>query len=302
MVSTLWVFILVIDFITLVSGIVLNLGIVIVHIKNWTQHVMAGGCDKVVLAMASVNALLQVLLIYGGLLFSQALLLLLDIPLSPFIFTFFTLIDLCFWNTSWLSICYCLKLVNYSQQMLLWMKSRLSSAVNVLLLGSTLGSFLVNLPLLWTTTQINRHFNGNSTVIDYRFDFHLSFILVKIIFGTCLPFLLTFLCILLSVKSLLRHIWKIQKNSSDMKYSHLQGHFCAIRTMILLLFLDLLFCVAVMGMRLLYLDIGNSLGTINWIIILLHPSLQSVILINGNPKLQKHFFCQTQKPSGPSSA
>ncbi|KAM4024033.1 taste receptor type 2 member 4-like [Anomaloglossus baeobatrachus] len=301
MISPLWVFVLIIDFITLVSGIMLNVAIIIIYMKNWRRQLMSGGVDKIVLTMALTNALLQVLLGYGGLLFSQVFLLL-DVTLPLFLFTFFSFVDLCFWNTSFLSICYCLKLVNFSQKVLLWMKSRFSSAVNVLLLGSTLGSFLINSPLLWKTTWMNLNNNGNWTVGDSRLDFPLSFLLVKIIFGNFLPFLFTFLCILLSVKSLLRHIWKIQKNSSDMKYSHLQGHFGAIRTMILLLVLDLMFCVVFVEVRILSLNIGDFLGTISWIIILLYPSLQSVILITGNPKLQEHLYCQRKRSSGPSNA
>ncbi|KAM4024034.1 taste receptor type 2 member 40-like [Anomaloglossus baeobatrachus] len=252
--------------------------------------------------MASINALLQIIVTYGAFLFySQIFLLILDVTLPPFLFTFLFFIDLCFWNTSWLSICYCLKLVNFSQKVLLWMKSRLSSAVNVLLLGSTLGSFLINLPFLWTATRMNIINNGNWTVGDYRIDMPFLLILVKIIFGNCLPFLVTFLCILLSVKSLLRHIWKIQKNSSDIKYSQLQGHIGAIRTMILLLVLDLMLCVIVAGVMLFSLQIGAVLGTMSWIVIMLYPSLQSVTLITGNPKLQKHVSCQRQKSAGPSN-
>ncbi|KAG8550190.1 hypothetical protein GDO81_027797 [Engystomops pustulosus] len=284
---SLWI-ILAVVLITLVSGVLLNVTMVVVHAKNRRQRLRTGGYDKIVLTITSANALFQILVTYGGiLLYSGVFLLLPDIALSSFFFMFLSFSDLCFWNTSWLSICYCLKLVNFSHQVLLWIKSRFSSALSMLLLETILGSFLTNLPFLWATIKMPLDNAGNSSVHSYDFGLSFSFIAVKVILGSFMPFLLTLLCILLSVKSLLRHIWRIQKNSSDMKSSQLEGHIRAVRTMSLLLVLDLISCAIVMATMLFSLNVGVVLGNLAWIMTLLFPSLQSVILITGNPKLMK---------------
>ncbi|XP_069841100.1 taste receptor type 2 member 40-like [Dendropsophus ebraccatus] len=298
MISPFIVFILVLHLIALCSGVTLNVAIVNVHIRSWRQHLLAGGCDKIVVAMASANVLLQVLLTCGGtLFFSQLFLVLPHSALSSFFFTFVSFVDLCFWNSSWLSTYYCLKLVNLSQKLLLWIKSRFSSAVTPLILGSAVGSFLINLPSLWTTIEMSVDNIGNTSVSDYRLDMALSSIAVIITLGSGLPFLITLFCILLSVKSLLTHVWKLQKNSSEIRYSRLQGHIRAVRTMILLLFLDLMFCTVVMGVVLQSLNVGPVLGILTWMYMLLYPSFQSMIIITGNPKLLKDVFGKRQNSS-----
>ncbi|KAG8550194.1 hypothetical protein GDO81_027800, partial [Engystomops pustulosus] len=286
MMSPSWVFILVVVAITFISGIFWNVTVVTFYINNWGQTLRSGGCDKIVLATAAATALLQVMVTFGGILFySQLFLLLPNAALAPFLFVFQCFIDLCCWKTSWLSVCYCLKLVNFSHQILLWIKSRFPSALTSLLLGSTLGSVLINLPFLWATIHMPLN-NSSSSSAGIGMD--LSFKVVKVTLGTSVPFLLSLFCILLSVRSLLRHVWRIQKNGS--KYSQLAGHVRAVRTMVLRLVLDLTFCIVVMGILLFSFSIGLILGSLSWIFIMLYPSLQALILITGSLKLMKHLF------------
>ncbi|XP_072273007.1 taste receptor type 2 member 41-like [Pyxicephalus adspersus] len=52
------------------------------------------------------------------------------------------------WNTAWLCIYYCVRLVNFSHPYLLKMKATLLSSVPQLIVGSVLGSVAINLPFI----------------------------------------------------------------------------------------------------------------------------------------------------------
>ncbi|XP_018425665.1 PREDICTED: taste receptor type 2 member 41-like [Nanorana parkeri] len=243
MISSVSIFVLTVVVITWILGTFFNSLILSAYIRDCRQSLNLGDYDKIVFLMASVKVLLQCLITYGGILFYGELYRLLsNETFLPFFVILLSSVDMCFWNTCWLSVFYCLKLVNISHQAFQWLKSSFSSALPLLILGSVVGNTAINLPFFWTTEiHFLQNVTGNSSINTYSFNMDFSFAACNVMLTCCLPFLITFLCIIFCITSLLRHVRRICKNEPKVQYSRIQAHIQASRTMVLRLFLDLIF-------------------------------------------------------------
>nr|DBA18940.1 TPA: hypothetical protein GDO54_014831 [Pyxicephalus adspersus] len=134
------------------------------------------------------------------------------------------LISSIYWLTSWLSAFYCISIANYTHQCFVWLTKRLSAFLPHLLLMSIGGSLIISIPAFWVIILDSgeRTFE-NSTLRD---DQNLIF---YIFLGCCLPLAVTFLSIILTICSLLRHIWNMRHNNVDFDRSKLQIHSNAIK-------------------------------------------------------------------------
>ncbi|XP_075036937.1 taste receptor type 2 member 119-like [Mixophyes fleayi] len=225
-------------------GLIINSSILTVYIRLWRKTTSPGVSDKIMFTMALTSVLLQCsMLINYYLAFSQTQR---DIG-TYLLFALYGLnvaFSMSFWNTTWLSICYCVKLVNVSHRIFLWVKMWFSSFVNKLLIGSAIFT-----PYLFT---------------------------------------LTFICIGLSVRSLIQHIWKIRQNVSQVNSSpQIQALVRAAVTMTLRVMLDLSFLIIIIYASVMSFYLKPVVDLIFYLLFMLYPSLQAFVLIFGNPKLKR---------------
>ncbi|XP_063789016.1 taste receptor type 2 member 41-like [Pseudophryne corroboree] len=193
------------------------------------------------------------------------------------------------WNTAWLSICYCVKLVTVTHQIFLWVKMWFPSSITKLLIGSAIWSVLVNLPFIWTVQMM---FPQNTNITDgsvrSAMKLKILYTVLNLLLSYVLPFTLTATCIGLSVTSLLHHVWRIRQNvSQDSSSPQLQALVRAAVTMTLRVVLDLTFLIILIYSFAVSLNVSPVIETLFWVYLISYPSVQAFILIFGNPKLKR---------------
>ncbi|XP_056392720.1 taste receptor type 2 member 4-like [Hyla sarda] len=267
-----------------ISGISINSSIVAEYCRTWTLQHQPG--VYILFSTVVTNLLLQCSVTFDGFLytFENYMIFVHEVYVTDFTILYF-LIELSFWNTAWLSVYYCLKLLNLPYRFFFQMKLRFSTFVPQLLVGSVIGTLLINVPFLWTL-QITILPN----MTDYKFSTFYPHTIFNTIFGCCLPFLITFTSIVLSVSSLLSHITKIKSPESHFTRPQLKAHMGAVRTMVTHLVLDLILCLVSTGLLISQQTLGIMMDTACWIFLMVYSTFQSIIFILGNPKLKKKLF------------
>lgn len=276
-----------------VSGVFFNSLIAVVYFKDWRQSVKSRVCEQILLSTSITNVLLQCLITFDGVLYIYGthVLFIKEVYILDYVF-FFLLMECSFWLTCWLSIYYCLKIVNFSHQIFLRIKTKFFSFATQVLLGTAAGSLLINLPFVWT---VDIRFLQNLTSTDennYNLDVNLPFTIFNMMLGCCVPSLLTSISMGLSVTYLLRHVFRVKSDPSQFKAVQLEAHITAVRTMVVRLILDLAFFLIIAGSLTSEFSFGESWGAVCWILVIFYPTAQSVVLILGNSRLRTMVCCQ----------
>ncbi|XP_075141492.1 taste receptor type 2 member 1-like [Leptodactylus fuscus] len=266
--------------VTTITGLSISSSVVAEYCRTWKQRHQPGG--YIFFSTAVTNVLLQCSISVDGFLYvcDRYVIFLHEVYVMDFSILYF-LIELSFWHATWLAIYYCLKLVNLPYQFFLQMKLRFSSYVPLLLVGSIIGLFIINVPFLWTL-RITVHPNGT----EYIFHMLYPHAICNMIFGCVVPFLIIFTSIVLSISSLLSHIWKVKSNNMNFRRPKLKAHIGAVRTMVTRLILDLILCLVASGLLSSELTFEVVVDTSCWLFLMSYSTLQSIIFILGNPKLK----------------
>ncbi|XP_073502361.1 taste receptor type 2 member 9-like [Phyllobates terribilis] len=201
--------------VTFVPGMLLNSSIVFVYPRDWRNNVRSRVFDRIQFFMVICNTVLQSSMSMDS-------------------------IVQCF-NSYWLynpklSIYYFLRLVNVSNWFFLQIKALFSSRVQLLLLGSVIFSFVINLPLIWT---FPKNVTEGSTV-DLTLMNSPCWPL-NMMLGSVLPAIFTLLRNGLSVLNLIRHVRRVKQNEHDFEGPPFNGHMNAARTMIIRVIADMFF-------------------------------------------------------------
>ncbi|KAG8536050.1 hypothetical protein GDO81_027200 [Engystomops pustulosus] len=287
MIATLKVFQIIVITFSCIVEIILSSSVIIIYIIEWKKNQQLGVTDKIFIFMAINNLLLQCCtnmncLIYLFWFYQM---------ITKQYFLFFAL-NLCFiydnvWHTAWLSLHYCLKLVNPSHWVFVRMKKWMSSSIVSMLIATSIVMFLINLPYGWTA-RLEILLN-KTTTRSYNYDiiFDRGIMVYNIIIGCCIPFLVAFICIGLSVWSLVNHIWRMRRHSAQSRSSpQLQGHVRAIVTMIIQMLLNLLLYLSVIGLFMTSSNSDEIFVVILWSSIMICPCAQTLTIILRNPKLK----------------
>uniref|UniRef100_A0A803KKU0 Taste receptor type 2 n=1 Tax=Xenopus tropicalis TaxID=8364 RepID=A0A803KKU0_XENTR len=274
--------------VTWLCGSILNSSIVAVYLREWKNGMSLGECDRTILTMGCNNLFLQCFLTMNEVItiFELYGLFLKEFTLVGCILYFF----LCYvsmWLTAWLSICYYVKLVNFSHRLLIRFKRTIPSASAPFLFGSVVGSCLINVPFIWT---MDTEFLQNTTVSaeNFLFKMDLRFMSFNVVIGSCVPVLVTSVCMGFSVMSLLRHVQRMKNNTSQSWNPQLQSHVRACRTMSLLMIMNLIFFLAVITVAMGLTKFNDIIARriIYWLVVMASPSAEAIILILGNTKLK----------------
>ncbi|OCT70649.1 hypothetical protein XELAEV_18037572mg [Xenopus laevis] len=236
--------------------------------------------------MACCNVLLLSLLAFDAIFITYGLYILFDkeFCLAINIILFFS-IHFSFWLTACLSVYYCLRLVNFSCQILIYLQRRISFVVTLFLLVSVLISWVINVPVIWAV-QVTKP-NATSIYQDYIVNYDKRYMFFNIVLGSALPFVVTSLCIGICLISLLRHVQRMRQHISEFWSPQLKSHVKAFRTMLFLLILNLIFFIVFGSLYLAEHDLGVVLQNVLSSGTMFIPSGQALILIFGNSKLAK---------------
>ncbi|XP_075175992.1 taste receptor type 2 member 143-like [Anomaloglossus baeobatrachus] len=273
--------------ITGVCGTFLNSSIVALNFRSWKDTTTSGGNKRILLSIGLINILFQGSLMVDNICESFSLYFVSERLFIGLLAFELTLINVNVWNTTWLSIFYCVRLVNYNHGVFLWIKAKFSTFLPQLLVGSVLISATINFQLPWTTI-LQRYQNTtqyqNMSGIFIIFDYYYT--IFCILFGFIIPFCVTCVSIGFSVITLVRHICSIGYSDSHLTSDQLHAHYQAVRTMVIRVLLDLSFFLVVVIAISDPVIINSFAFTILWMKVLMYPTCQALLLILGNPKLK----------------
>ncbi|XP_063807371.1 taste receptor type 2 member 40-like [Pseudophryne corroboree] len=232
----------IITLITGISGTIAGCSVFHVYIKHRRETSNLGVCDKIQLVTVLTNLLLQgVMTVHGSFEYFGVYLMLENNMLLLLMFTAqHVLIVVSFWNTAWLSIFYSVSLVNVSHQFLHRNKARFISSVPQLVMGSLLWSIVSNIPTFFTATVENVR-NNTDDPFGYIILWNSYDVIIGSLIRFFIPFSMTCLGIGVSVRSILRHIWRMTQEDSHLTSAQLQGHVRAVRSLVVRFILDILF-------------------------------------------------------------
>ncbi|XP_061465796.1 taste receptor type 2 member 40-like [Rhineura floridana] len=214
-------------------------------------------------------------------------------------------IAMSFWFTAWLSVFYCMKIVNFKQSFLLKVKLKFSSLVHWFLLGSVLASFGATILVLWAFTKITQgnptKYLNNQTIVPPS-DFNLTnnykkqkilvhmtlyYRLLIIILGCSVPLVVVIVSSVSVLNFLFRHAQNLEQNASIFHNPCLEVHLNAAKSVLSLVlsYISLFVCEILMRTEIFpnwtyqyFLCLTFQLSTL---------VAQGFILITSNPKLKQ---------------
>ncbi|XP_040211658.1 taste receptor type 2 member 4-like [Rana temporaria] len=296
MLSPEWIVIIVFTLLETLMAFILNIGIVLADSKSWRQGQKWNPSDLIHLIIGLVNIVLQSSLTGQGIVFVFFLpaFVLKEVYL-PAIFLTMSLIYCSYWLSAWLCVYYCISITNLPHQVFVWLKKTFSSYLPHLLLLSMVASILITLPTIWTVeVKVIKESLGNgshdSATISAAFSFSFAYIQTANVLGCFLPFLLILVSIVVTVSSLLKHMWKVKQNDSGFGGSKFRAHINAIKTMILFLILFIIFFIDVNVFFMMGINTNNPVTIAAWVIFISFPLAESIIIIQASAKLRKFLF------------
>ncbi|XP_077781479.1 taste receptor type 2 member 40-like [Podarcis muralis] len=201
--------------------------------------------------------------------------------------------NLCF--TACLCTFYCAKIANFQHYIFFLLKTRISRLVPWMLLASLLGSLATTSPFFKEiyifTCQNYSSFDilGNVTLEGFTVETDLVHLFLWCGLGFTVAFFISTTSTFLLLFSLWRHTQQMQNSSASFSSPSMAAHFQAVKIIISLLVINVINFVSLMVL-LSNRFLDSSLASRFCAIILnACPSVQSSLLIWGNPKLKREF-------------
>ncbi|KAG6925848.1 taste 2 receptor member 7 [Chelydra serpentina] len=270
---------LIIIIILVIGGFVGNGFIVVINCLDWIKSRKISSSDMILIPLSTSRCVLQgtlILYIYS-LYFSDIRKL---APLNTACVILWMFVNhASLWFSTCLSVLYCMKIISFTQPLLLRMKQRIYGMVPWLLLGSVLVSSVTSIPLLWTLC--------NNSVADAHLHSPDLFFFLYIA-GSFFPFTISLVSSILLITSLWSHTKKMQQNIASFRDLKADAHINAIKALISFLILYVS-SFAAQTVVLLLNRVDNYIWTfeICAIMVAAYPSVHSIILILINSKLKE---------------
>ncbi|NWJ00497.1 T2R40 protein, partial [Crypturellus undulatus] len=196
------------------------------------------------------------------------------------------------WFAAWLSVFYCTKVATSTQSFFIWLKQRISNLVPWMLITSSLFSFATSLPFFWDIYRVHDNFttpltvtNSSERTATMKTSFFLLILLCNS--GIALPLILFVVSSILLIRSLWRHMRKMQNNTTGFRDPCLEAHMGAIKSVLSFLILYVTYFIAlvlILSDMFLPFSIGEALCTA---VMASCPSGHTMILIWSNPKFRE---------------
>lgn len=199
------------------------------------------------------------------------------------------------WLATWLSVFYCAKIATIANPLFFWLKLRISKLVPWLICGTLTYTFLTSVfhrKHAWIVSQKSwlGFFSQNATTqIEDISALQFAFLLIEFV----LPLFIFLISALLLIFSLGRHTQQMRSTEMGTRHPGMSVYISALLSILSFLILYLSqYMMAILGFSEIF-KIKNSITLFCILLFGSYPSVHSVILILGNPKLKqnaKKFF------------
>ncbi|XP_059547862.1 taste receptor type 2 member 1 [Myotis daubentonii] len=199
------------------------------------------------------------------------------------------------WLATWLSVFYCVKIATIANPLFFWLKLRISKLVPWLICGTLTYTFLTSVfhrKHAWIISQKSwlGFFSQNATTqIEDISALQFALLLIEFI----LPLFIFLISALLLIFSLGRHTQQMRSTEMGTRHPGMSVYISALLSILSFLILYLSqYMMAALGFSEIF-KIKNSITLFCILLFGAYPSVHSVILILGNPKLKqnaKKFF------------
>ncbi|XP_016852370.2 taste receptor type 2 member 104-like [Anolis carolinensis] len=200
------------------------------------------------------------------------------------------------WCASWLSVFYCVKVTNFANCFLLWLKPRIN-VLSIRLLGmSVISLMVIFVPFFWSYTEDKkrRNLTGSLPVnISQRMDCKALFFIFYPFQLSVLSmnFIITITANVLLITSLWKHTQNLKKSGIVAKDLSTQIHITIMKPLLCYILLYLLFFTGMLIFLGSFAYTFNGKGFLSDIIFTTFPSAHTIILILTNPKLKALLIC-----------
>ncbi|XP_038177176.1 taste receptor type 2 member 1 [Arvicola amphibius] len=196
--------------------------------------------------------------------------------------------ELGLWFATWLGVFYCAKIATIPHPLFLWLKMRISRLIPWLILGSVLYATFTTVALGGEASTVPKQiflsfFSKNSTQVRPIPAMPLS----VFILGLTLPSFIFIVAVLLLIFSLCSHGWKMRTMRGTGEPCR-HGHISAILSILSFLILYFSHYMVALVVSTQGFHLGSTAFLFCGLMIGIYPSLHSVILVLGNPKLKQN--------------
>ncbi|XP_044535932.1 taste receptor type 2 member 3-like [Gracilinanus agilis] len=276
-------------------GAWINGFIVLLHCINWVRNRKISFSDFIILNLALSRIILQGLPMVD-------IVLKIFYPHLHHINLYVKILDIFWWFTNNLSIClttclsvlYCLKIANFSNQAFLWLKRRVSHVIVWILVGSVFYSFTILALILKYhvySAMSQLKFSENYTEEVKRIKTHYYFLHFLGTLWSLIPLSLSLTSSVLLILSLVRHTRHMKHHSIGMRDLSTMAHVRATKVILssFILFIGYLL-VFFLAMSTYFFLATKMSEMITLLIFTIYPSIQTFTLILENQKLKQAFL------------
>ncbi|XP_030042716.1 taste receptor type 2 member 40-like [Microcaecilia unicolor] len=202
----------------------------------------------------------------------------------------YSLLSSSLWFSTWLCLYYCLKILSCSQPFFVLLRVRFPKLVAPMLLGSTLVSLVISLPMAWDFYQISStnatDAAGNSPAHwIYNSSCSCTFYIYVVV--SSLAFVILSSSAVVLIVSLFRHMKRMEQNMSSLRNLRLEAHQAAAKTVLFLLLFSFSHYLSQMLLILYVIKPNTDSYTLFYLVVTFFPTLNSIILVQGSASLKK---------------
>ncbi|XP_036918718.1 taste receptor type 2 member 1 [Sturnira hondurensis] len=271
-------------------GVVANGIIVVVNSMGWIKQRKMLPFDLLLCCLAASRICLQIVIFY----FNLALLSLIGTSPTGGCFVIFMFIyELELWLATWLSVFYCTKISPIAHPLFFWLKLRISKWVPWLILGTLLCTSLTSVfhrkyawilfQNIWSSILFS---NATTQVREIKEIpvLQLVFLFIELL----LPLVIFLISALLLIFSLGRHTQQMTSTATGTRPPGASVHISALRSFLsfLLLYVSQ-YMMATLALAHIF-KIKHFVFLFCLLLVGLYPSVHSIVLILGNPKLKQN--------------
>ncbi|XP_078240877.1 taste receptor type 2 member 7-like [Pogona vitticeps] len=255
---------------------------------QWLQTGKMASCDFLLTSLSTSRFLLQLSSLLGYPVYF-------NIPEVSFYYSALAVMSISWflfhitslWSATWLSIFYCVKVTNFPNNFFFWLKTRINVLVPRLFAMSVTVSIIFSLPSFVCYFQDEKSCNLTDTqsVNNYQ---NLFFAPISLHFTImAINFSLNVTASILLLASLWRHTRNLRKSGIAVKDLSTQVHIKVMKSVLLYLFLYVLYITSMMLATAHILKYGRPERLVTEILLSALSAVHSAILISTNPKLKK---------------
>ncbi|KAM3913990.1 taste receptor type 2 member 2-like [Leptodactylus fuscus] len=275
----------------LVTGVLGNLFILMVHFQDWLKTQDFNPAMTIINSIALINIFFQGAIAFNEITTFMFLEFYVQVwVVNPLVVIMSSLSFSSLWCSTCLCFYYCIKIVNFSGSFFYKLKAKVPLFVPWFLIISIAASWSLGVPAYWdlyTDYEPVTTFTATNVTLTFFYSlksrckclFHMYMIVAAV------AFTIIFITAGAIVTSLCKHMIRMKKNNGGSGSSRIQSHLSAAKTVTSLLLLYLMFYGFLSSIFIEVRNAGSFIFVFSFFVVSSFPTLNSIILILGNRKL-----------------